>query len=195
MLSPTGVFANNNVLVLGDSLSAAYGIEPQQGWVSLLQQRWQQQARPYQLVNASVSGETTYGGLRRLDGLLKRYQPHAVIIELGGNDGLRGLPLSQTKTNLEKMVSAIRQQKAQIYLLSMRLPPNYGPRYNQRFENMYQDVAKQFDIPLKPFFPDNMAEDLSHFQADGIHPTASAQRQLTDYFEGIFSRWLFMDAN
>jgi acyl-CoA thioesterase-1 len=168
------------ILVFGDSLSAAYGIPREQGWVALLQQRLKDNNLPYEVANASVSGETTSGGLSRLANSLKQYQPSIVIIELGANDGLRGLPINQIKTNLQKMITACQQVNAKVLLLGMIIPPNYGPSYTREFKDAYAGLAKQYKTSLVPFFLDGVAGNPELIQEDGLHPTAQAQPQILD---------------
>jgi acyl-CoA thioesterase-1 len=160
-----------SVLVFGDSLSAGYGIARESGWVALLGRR----LAGYDVVNASVSGETTDGGLTRLPAVLAAHRPALVILELGANDGLRGLPLEQTGHNLERMVDLIRKGGARPLLVGMQLPPNYGPAYERKFRALYSDVAKTKKVRLVPFLLAGMADDRSRFQADGLHPDAEAQ--------------------
>lgn len=166
--------------MLGDSLSAGYGLKPAQGWVALLEKRLQSQGYEYRVVNASISGETSGGGLQRLPRALETHKPDIVILELGANDGLRGLPLAQTRDNLTKSVAAIRQSGARVLLVGMRLPPNYGPRYTNDFMAMYRDIAKSARVALVPFLLQSVALKPALMQADGLHPTAQAQPALLD---------------
>ena len=168
------------VLVLGDSLSAGYGIDIDQGWVSLLQNRLAETDYNYQVVNASISGETTSGGLRRLPAALEQWQPDIVIVELGGNDGLRGTPLNTIANNLAAIVELSQQAGAQTLLLEMQIPPNYGPRYTQRFKQNYTTIAEQYEIAWLPFFLANIATDPNKMQPDGIHPKANAQQEMLE---------------
>lgn len=167
------------LLVLGDSLSAAYGIEVQQGWVSLLEQRLTAKY-PYQVINASVSGETTGGGLARLPALLQQHQPEWVIVELGGNDGLRGHPLKVMKQQLAQIIETSRNAGAQVLLVGMQIPPNYGSRYTQRFHATYQELAVEYELPLVAFLLEGVALTPALMQKDGIHPTAAAQEKMLD---------------
>ena len=167
-----------SVLVWGDSLSAAHGIPRDQGWVALLRARLK--ALGIQVVNASVSGETTQGGLSRLPDALKRVKPVIFILELGANDGLRGLPLKQMQANLSTMIELARAAGAKILLIGMRLPPNYGRAYTRRFARVYRDIADREKIPLLPFLLDGVADDFDKMQADGLHPTAAAQPRLLE---------------
>ena len=166
------------LLVLGDSISAGYGMRPEQGWVTLLQDKLRQGGYDYQVVNASISGETSQGGLTRLPSLLSQHQPELVLIELGGNDGLRGLPLKLLQHNLSKMIQLSQQQQAQPVLLGIQLPPNYGRRYTQAFANIYPTLAEQYQIPVMPFILEGIGTDPDKMQSDGIHPKADAQQQL-----------------
>ena len=167
-------------LVVGDSLSAGYGLETGQGWVSLMAVRMAREFPRWTVVNASVSGDTTAGGLARLPALLARDKPRVVIIELGGNDALRGLSLSNTRANLAAMVSQSRAAGARVLLLGMRIPPNYGPVYTQRFAAIYPAVARAEHAALVPFFLSGVANHPDWFQSDNIHPNARAQPVLLD---------------
>jgi acyl-CoA thioesterase-1 len=175
------VYANPPVLmVFGDSLSAAYKLLPTEGWVHLLDQRLKAQKRDYQVVNASISGETTSGGALRLPALLQQYSPKIVIIELGANDGLRGLSLQHLRTHLTTMIEKSKQAGAKVLLLGMRIPPNYGKTYSEDFHQIYHDVATQFQIPWVPFFLEKVADQPTLLQEDRLHPTAEAQKQLLE---------------
>jgi acyl-CoA thioesterase-1 len=168
------------ILVVGDSLSAGYGLLPGQGWVTLLQQRLKREGYGYRVVNASVTGETTDGGVQRLNRALTQHEPAVVIIELGGNDGLRGLPVSRVRTNLELLIMQSRTAGAQVLLVAIRVPTNYGQRYATSFQSIYADLATQYRIGVVPFLSDQVAVDLALFQEDGIHPNARAQPLLLD---------------
>lgn len=168
------------ILVLGDSLSAAYGIPPAKGWVTLLQRRLDRAGYGYHVVNASVSGETTVGGLERLPRALARHRPAVVIIELGGNDGLRGLPVEQLRANLEFMIDASQRAGARVLLAGIRIPLNYGPRYAEKFFATYAELAKARRVALVPFFLEGVAMREDLFQDDGIHPGSEAQPLLLD---------------
>ena len=163
------------VLVLGDSLSAAYGIPVESGWVSLLNERMTKQSQGRNVVNASISGETSSGGLARLDALLAEYKPALVLVELGANDALRGLPIDEPTRNLTTIIERSRKAGAKVLLIGIEIPINYGPQYRDRLRTMYQGLAKQFKLPLVPFLLDGVALDPSFMQADGLHPTATAQ--------------------
>lgn len=169
------------VLVMGDSLSAAYGLAPEQGWVMLLGKRVQARKPGWRVANASVSGETTAGGASRIAGELARHKPAVVVIELGANDGLRGLPLEQTRGNLERMILAAKRAGARVLLLGMRLPPNFGQHYTRGFERNYSELAKTHGTALLPFLLEPIASDREAFQADNLHPVASAQPRLRDH--------------
>lgn len=174
-LVPTIVSAKT-ILVLGDSLSAGYGIDVKQGWVNLLQQRLDQQyPKKHKVVNSSVSGETTSGGLARLPKLLTTYKPDVVVIELGGNDGLRGQPPQMIQKNLAQLVQLSQKQKATVLLFGMKIPPNYGSAYSSAFENNYKVVSQQYKIKLLPFFLEGVAGQKGLIQNDQIHPNAKAQ--------------------
>ena len=169
------------VLVVGDSLSAEYGLRRGSGWVALTEARLQQEKRTARLVNASVSGDTTSGGRSRLPALLKQHQPAVVVIELGGNDALRGLPLSMTRENLATMVRAAKAAGARVLLLGMEMPPNYGAKYGQEFRELFASVAREEKSALVPFFLKGVADGadpLALFQSDRIHPNDKAQPQL-----------------
>lgn len=168
------------ILVLGDSLSAGFGLAPGQGWVALLQQRLKKQGYGHRVVNASVSGETTDGGVQRLDRALATHKPKIVVIELGGNDGLRGLPVTRVRANLELLITKSRATGAKVILVAIRVPTNYGKQYGNAFQQLYPDLARTHGIPLVSFLADEVAlrEDL--FLEDGIHPNAKAQPMLLD---------------
>ena len=168
------------ILVLGDSLSAGYGLATGQGWVALLQQRLKKQGYGHRIVNASISGETTDGGVQRIDRALATHKPKIVIIELGGNDGLRGLPVTRVRANLDLLITKSRSAGAKALLVAIRVPTNYGAQYGNSFQQVYRDLAKQYRIGLVSFLSDEVAlrEDL--FLEDGIHPNARAQPILLD---------------
>lgn len=168
------------VLVVGDSISAAFGLETQEGWVTLLEERLREHNPEFKVVNASISGETTGGGLARFPQLLSEHQPDYVIIELGGNDGLRGLSLTQMSSNLTRMVQQAKQQDAVVLLLGMRLPGNYGQRYTEAFYNVYQQIAEQENVAVVDFFLAGVGGEEGMMQADGVHPTQMAQPLLLD---------------
>jgi len=169
-----------SILIVGDSLSAGYGIGMRDGWVTLLQQRLVKQRYPHAVVNASISGDTTSGGRTRLPDALKRHRPQIVVIELGGNDGLRGLSLRETRVNLEAMINAAQSAGAQVLLLGIHLPPNYGPEYTGKFHAIYHELARAHDTALVPFLLNGVALTPGLMQPDGIHPRAAAQPRLLD---------------
>ncbi|MDI9330740.1 MAG: arylesterase [Alphaproteobacteria bacterium] len=182
---PTALLASSiqRLLVLGDSLSAEYGLSRGSGWVALLEQRLAAENRGWQVVNASISGETTAGGKSRLGALLKAHQPAVVVIELGGNDALRGLSLDSTRQNLQAMISASQQSGARVLLLGMQVPPNYGPDYSRQFSDMFAQLAQKNQVRRVPFFLQGLTEGAEihqWFQADRIHPNAQAQPRLLD---------------
>ena len=169
------------ILVFGDSISAGYGLaRVDQGWAALLQTRLKEQGYGYQVVNASVSGETTAGGLARLPRALQVHQPGIVLLELGGNDGLRALPIAQMRANLGRMVDLARAAGAKVLLLGMRMPPNYGPDFTEQFRLCYVDLARDEKLPLVPFLLQEIALTPALMQADGIHPNALGQPKLLD---------------
>ncbi len=181
LLSWSGLAAaQDTILVYGDSLSAAYGISQQKGWVALLQERLKAKKFDYTVVNASISGETTSGGATRIDDTLRRTQPRIVVLALGANDGLRGLPVVQMKTNLGKIIQAAKREDAKVLVAGMHLPPNYGPRYADEFHAAFGDLAKRYKTAYVPFLLDGMATERSYFQADQMHPTAEAQPIILD---------------
>ena len=174
-LSPTWIFAKT-VMVLGDSISAGYGIEPQQAWVNLLQKRLDQQyPKQHKVVNASVSGETTSGALARLPKLLQTHKPNVVVIELGGNDGLRGQPPQMIQKNLAQLIQQSQKANATVVVLGMKIPPNYGTAYSKAFENNYKMVSQQYKVKLLPFFLEGVAGNKSLMQKDLVHPNGKAQ--------------------
>ena len=168
------------VLVFGDSLSASYGIKEEQGWVNLLSKKLRQAQSPYSVINASVSGETSSGGLSRLPAVLAEFQPSVVILELGGNDGLRGLPLTTLQVNLEEMVSLSQQAGAEVLLAGIQIPPNYGPRYTEPFYALFGEIAETEELPFVPFLIDGIPQQPELMQNDGIHPRAEAQHMILD---------------
>jgi len=171
--------------VVGDSLSAAYNINVKAGWVALLEQRLAQRNPPYKVVNASISGDTTAGGLARLPTLLKQHRPVVVIVELGGNDGLRGLSPDQAKRNLAAMITRAQSAGAKVLILGIKLPPNYGTRYTERFQQLYRELAAERRVALVPFVLKGIAANANLMQADGIHPNERAQPQI---LENVWTR-------
>ena len=170
--------ANSTILVLGDSLSAEYGITRGAGWVKLLEDQLQKQASPWSIFNASISGETSSGGLARLPALLQQKKPGIVLLELGANDALRGLSIEQTEKNLRKMIQISKQSGAKVLLFGIQIPPNYGQDYTNQFKSIYPKLATQESIELLPFFLKGVASQKDYFQADNIHPNEKAQMQL-----------------
>ena len=168
------------ILVLGDSLSAGYGIPVEKGWVSLLQRRLVERGFPYRVVNASISGDTTSGGLSRLPAALELHRPAIVVLELGANDGLRGQPPMAMSRNLSRMIEQSQQAGARVLLAEMRIPPNYGPLYAQKFQATFGELAQHYAIPLIPFLLDGVAGNPALIQDDGLHPRAEAQPQILD---------------
>jgi acyl-CoA thioesterase I len=168
------------VLVFGDSLSSGYGIDVDQSWTALLQERLEHQGYEHRVVNASISGETTEGGAARIGGALERFDPELVVLELGGNDGLRGFPPERIKANLRSVIESSQASGAAVVLLGIRIPPNYGPRYTRSFENVYRELADELGVPWIEFFMDGVAMDDDLMQDDGIHPNAEAQSVLLD---------------
>ncbi|HJR74337.1 MAG TPA: arylesterase [Luteimonas sp.] len=169
------------VLVMGDSLSAGYGLAASEGWVSLTADRIAGAKPGWRVVNASISGETTAGGAARIVDAVVRHKPAVVVIELGANDGLRGLPLRDMKRNLARMIGASQSVGAKVLLVGMRIPPNYGPEYTEGFERTYTDLAKLFDVALLPFLLQPVAAERASFQNDNLHPVAAAQPKLRDH--------------
>lgn len=172
--------AAGTLLVVGDSISAAFGLETSQGWVHLLQQRLDTEGIDHQVVNASISGDTSAGGLARLPTLLEEHAPEVVILELGGNDGLRGQSPAQLKDNLEAMIEQSREAGAEVLLLGMRLPPNLGQRYTTAFAQVFDTLAEDNKLPYVPFFLEGVGGVEGMMQPDRIHPTAGAQQRLLD---------------
>ena len=175
-----GAASAPSILVVGDSLSAGYGIEMRNGWVTLLQQRLVKKGYPHAVVNASISGDTTAGGRARLPAALNRHRPQIVLLELGGNDGLRGLSLRETRANLDAMIKAAQSAGAQVLLVGIHLPPNYGPEFTRKFHAIYHELARAHDTALVPFLLEGVALTPGLMQPDGIHPRAAAQTRLLD---------------
>ena len=167
--------AENTILVLGDSLSSAYGLQPDQGWVALLQKKLKENHYAYRVVNESVTGDTTSNGLVRLPFAMVTNHPVITVIELGGNDGLRGLPLNIVRKNLKAMIAMCKASHAQVLLLGIRLPPNFGPEYTKQFQAMYTELAAENKIAVLPQMLGGIDEDKQMFQSDGVHPVAAAQ--------------------
>lgn len=172
--------AKNTILIVGDSLSAGYGIELKQSWVNLLQKRLSEDKYDYKVVNISASGSTTSNGLAKLPHALKKYQPHVTIIELGANDGLRGLDITVIKNNLTQMIQLAKAANSKVLLIGIRLPPNYGAAYTQQFQAIFPELGKQHQVSVIPLFLAKVDENPIFFQPDRIHPTAAAQNQMLD---------------
>ena len=180
LFAPPAFAAKPVILVVGDSLSAGYGIDARVGWVQLLGQRLQDQGYPHAVVNASISGETTAAGRTRLPEALRRHQPTVVILELGANDGLRGLSLRDTRANLAAMIAAARKAGAQVLLVGIHLPPNYGPEFTAKFRALYDELVREYRVAYAPFLLEGVALTPGLMQADGLHPRAAAQPRMLD---------------
>lgn len=168
------------ILVYGDSLSAAYGLNPKDGWVTLLQERLRASGSDYSVANASISGETSAGGASRIQAALAQHKPRITIVALGANDGLRGLPVEQMQANLAAIIRAARQTGSKVLLAGMQMPPNYGPAYTRAFRDSFTTLAKQYQLPLLPFLLQGVAERPELFQPDNLHPVAAAQPRILD---------------
>jgi acyl-CoA thioesterase-1 len=186
--SPLWAAVEQKILLVGDSLGASYGVPSDKGWVALLNARLAQEGRPVKIINASISGDTTAGGRARLQSLLQQEQPQWVLIELGGNDGLRGLNLKAMRDNLEAMVAMVREQGAQPALVGIKIPPNYGRKYRDRFEQVFVDISEQQNVPLLPFLLENVGGVGNYMQDDRIHPNTEAQPLIAD------NVWTFLQA-
>ncbi|WKZ13972.1 MAG: arylesterase [Gammaproteobacteria bacterium] len=172
--------AGRTLLVIGDSLSAGFGLEPGQGWVALLQDRLEAEGYGYRVVNASITGDTTTGGVGRLPRALQLHRPAVVVIELGGNDGLRGTPIPVIRDNMAEMIRLAQQAQARVVLAGLKMPPNYGERYTSAFEAMYAELAARHGVALIDFFMDGVALNPRFMQPDGIHPNAAGQARLLE---------------
>jgi acyl-CoA thioesterase I len=190
LVAMPAVASTKTIVVYGDSLSAAYGIAQDEGWVALLQQRIALKKLKYQVINVSISGETTSGGLSRFADMLTTQKPHIVILELGGNDGLRGLSAADTYKNLDAMIQLAKAKKATVLLLGMKIPPNYGIKYSRQFSENYQTLAKKHSIKLVPFFLEGVAGNPKLIQADGLHPLAIAQPKILENIWSILVKIL-----
>jgi acyl-CoA thioesterase-1 len=179
----------SKLLILGDSLSAAYGLKQQQGWVSLLQNAWR--SENINVVNAAISGETTDGALARLPRLLEQHKPTHIFVELGGNDGLQGHPVSKMRNNLEKIIQLSQSSEVKVILQQMQIPTNYGKRYTQMFTSSYAQLAEKHAVIILPFFLENIALDKSLMQRDGIHPNAEAQIIIAKDMQKILGNIIF----
>ncbi len=176
-----------SIVVLGDSISAAHGLELKKGWVSLLQQKFNQQKKPYIIFNESISGDTSAGGLARIDSVIAQYKPELILLELGANDGLRGLSPKQMKLNLAEIINRSHKAGIKVLLLSMRIPPNYGKRYVDMFYQVYPQLSKELNIPFVPFILGEVALVKDMMQKDGLHPNAKAQPIIADKV------WLYLE--
>ena len=183
MCTITSSYADTRILILGDSLSASYSMQQNEGWVALLQNTFNSRKEQITLINASISGETTAGGLARLDKLLNKQNPDVVLIELGGNDGLRGFPVKKAKQNLLQMIEKVRAKAMLPLLMQIRIPPNYGPRYTKMFADIYTDIAKTQQVTLLPFFMENIATDPNLMLPDGIHPNKKAMPKISELMD------------
>jgi acyl-CoA thioesterase-1 len=180
VVPPAHAASERVIVVVGDSISAGYGLAAGQVWVSLLEARLKAERLPYRVINASISGDTTAGGRTRLPALLAAHRPAVVVIELGGNDALRGQPLAATRANLDAMAMASQASGAKVLILGLKLPPNYGPAYVREFDALFEAVAKSRKAAFVPYLFDGFGEDLAYFQPDRIHPTAEAQPRILD---------------
>ncbi|MCY0801731.1 multifunctional acyl-CoA thioesterase I/protease I/lysophospholipase L1 [Providencia rettgeri] len=184
LLTASGhALASTNLLILGDSLSAGYRLPAEQAWASLLADRWQKLSPPIAVINGSISGNTSAQGLERLSTLLTQNKPNWVLIELGANDGLQGLPVEDLETNLQQIIDQIEQSGAKPLLMQIRIPPNYGKRYTTSFEKVYPKLAENNKIPLLPFYMETVITKPEWIQQDGIHPTVEAQPSIADFME------------
>ncbi|GHE83372.1 arylesterase [Thalassotalea profundi] len=174
-------WATQSILLLGDSVSAGYQMAPEQSWAYILNERLKEEKAPYQLINASISGETTSGGLSRLPAILADQKVDHLLIELGGNDGLRGYAPKKIKSNLLQMITIAQAQDIKVSLIKIKITPNYGPRYLQLFEQVFDEVAQEKSVTLFPFFMEKIAQDSSLMMADGIHPNVEAQPLIADF--------------
>ena len=186
---PSSVYGaqGQHLLIFGDSLSAAYGMEIEKGWAHLLEQHWQQKKQPHRLTNASISGETTDGGLARLALTLDKVKPDVVMIELGANDGLRGHPLSRIRANLSNMISSVKEGGAQPVIVGISLPPSHGPRYVDQFRTIFTELAEQQKIPFIDFYREDFFSSAGYMQDDGLHPTELPQPIIRDMLLDFFA--------
>ena len=193
VVKPLSAAADNTILILGDSLSAAYGLQQEQGWVKLLQDKYNDEQADIALVNASISGETSGGALRRLDALLTQYQPTHVLIELGANDGLRGFPVKKMQANLTALIQKSQAANAMTALMEIYIPPNYGPRYSKMFTDSFSQISEETDTHLLNFFMLNIADKPELMQNDGLHPNKKAQPLIRDEMYDSIKTWLNKD--
>ena len=190
VIKPLSAAADNTILILGDSLSAAYGLQQEQGWVKLLQDKYNDEQADIALVNASISGETSGGALRRLDALLTQYQPTHVLIELGANDGLRGFPVNKMQANLTELIQKSQAANAMTALMEIYIPPNYGPRYSKMFTDSFSQISEETNTHLLNFFMLNIADKPELMQNDGLHPNKKAQPLIRDEMYDSIKTWL-----
>ncbi|EAW26194.1 multifunctional: Acyl-CoA thioesterase I precursor [Alteromonadales bacterium TW-7] len=193
VIKPLSAAADNTILILGDSLSAAYGLQQEQGWVKLLQDKFNDEQADIALVNASISGETSGGALRRLDALLTQYQPTHVLIELGANDGLRGFPVKKMQANLTSLIQKSQAANAMTALMEIYIPPNYGPRYSKMFTDSFSQISEETNTHLLNFFMLNIADKPELMQNDGLHPNKKAQPLIRDEMYDSIKTWLNKD--
>ncbi|UCZ57791.1 arylesterase [Desulfurispirillum indicum] len=179
------------ILIVGDSIAAGYGVAESEAWVNLLQERLRKQGFPHQIINAAISGDTSASGASRIDDLLQRHQPQLVVIELGGNDGLRGLPLDHIRQNLVTMIERSRNAGARVVLVGMQIPPNYGPRYADAFARLFPDLAAEYDTALVERFLEEVGQNPTLMQSDGIHPATAAQPLLMERIWPVLRSQLF----
>ncbi|MBB1386367.1 arylesterase [Pseudoalteromonas sp. SG45-5] len=193
VIKPLSAAADNTILILGDSLSAAYGLQQEQGWVKLLQDKYDDEQADIELINASISGETSGGALRRLDALLEQYEPTHVLIELGANDGLRGFPVKKMQTNLTALIQKSQDANAMTALMEIYIPPNYGPRYSKMFTDTFSRVSEETNAHLMNFFMLNIAGQPELMQNDNLHPNKKAQLLIRDEMYDSIKKWLNKD--
>ena len=193
VIKPLSAAADNTILILGDSLSAAYGLQQEEGWVKLLQDKYDDEQADIELINASISGETSGGALRRLDALLEQFEPTHVLIELGANDGLRGFPVKKMQTNLTSLIQKSQAANAMTALMEIYIPPNYGPRYSKMFTDSFSQISEETDTHLLNFFMLNIADKPDLMQNDGLHPNKKAQPLIRDEMYDSIKTWLNKD--
>ncbi|MEI8669547.1 arylesterase [Pseudoalteromonas sp. B131b] len=193
VIKPLIAAADNTILILGDSLSAAYGLQQEEGWVKLLQDKYDDEQADIELINASISGETSGGALRRLDALLEQYEPTHVLIELGANDGLRGFPVKKMQTNLTSLIQKSQAANAMTALMEIYIPPNYGPRYSKMFTDTFSRVSEETSAHLMNFFMLNIASQAELMQNDSLHPNKKAQPIIRDEMYDSIKKWLNKD--
>ena len=193
VIKPLSAAADNTILILGDSLSAAYGLQQEEGWVKLLQDKYDDEQADIELINASISGETSGGALRRLDALLEQYEPTHVLIELGANDGLRGFPVKKMQTNLTALIQKSQAANAMAALMEIYIPPNYGPRYSKMFTDTFSRVSEETNAHLMNFFMLNIAGQPELMQNDNLHPNKKAQLLIRDEMYDSIKKWLNKD--